>query len=185
MGQSLVLFRDRPLRWILAHARTMQRVLHTGTLLKEFRDRRDVARLREMRQIWKDGPFALRGELRDESFLYRTSLRQATEQWGLFAIDEFLGGNIRGLYPRVVFAVDGNTSIDFGFSTFSFCRTSLTRKSEFARRATRYSAPVIRGRSTVPSSAATSLGRGILGGRKPLEPRKLGKHGPKRSATPI
>jgi hypothetical protein len=105
-----------PLRWILAHARTMQRVLHTDTRLKEFRDRGDVARLCEIRQIWKDGPFALRGELRDESVLFRTPFRHATVQWGLFAIEEFLDGNIRGLYPRVAFAVDGTTSIDLRFS---------------------------------------------------------------------
>lgn len=120
LSEHLMKFRPysdgEPLRWILAHARTMQRVLYTVTLLKEFRDSGDDARLREIRRIWKDGPFALRGELCDESVWYRTAFRHATEQWGLGVIDEFLGGNIRGLYPRVVFAVDGNPGIDFGFS---------------------------------------------------------------------
>jgi len=105
-----------PIEWIFAHSRTMHRIFHTVKLLKEFRVDRKLSQLSEMKKIWKEGPFAVRGELRSESVLHRLPvLQRATDQWGLAAIDEFLGGNIRGIYPRLRFAVDGNAGMEFRF----------------------------------------------------------------------
>jgi len=105
-----------PIEWVFAHSRTMLKIFHTVTLLKEYRNDRQHQRLSEIRAMWKSGPFALRGELRPVSVLHRLPFfRQATNQWGLAVIDEFLGGNIRGVYPRLLFAVDGRTEIDFEF----------------------------------------------------------------------
>jgi hypothetical protein len=110
-----------PTEWIFAHARTMRTLLHTDSLLKQFRATRSDSLLKQITLIWRTGPFAIGLKLMDEGLdiggiagrRWRTFL---TEQWGLAEIEVFLGGNIRAVYPKVAFGIMGEPMMEFGFT---------------------------------------------------------------------
>jgi hypothetical protein len=110
-----------PIEWILAHARTMRTVIHTVSLLREFRATRKSEPLSLIKKIWRQGPFAVRGKVVEEAFdidrvaFWRRGKVFLSEQWGLWAIQQFLGGNLRGIHLQLVFDLDGKPKVDFGF----------------------------------------------------------------------
>jgi hypothetical protein len=76
-----------PVQWILAHARTMRRTVHTNFLLKEFRQTKKSEPLLRIKKIWQEGPFAIREALVQRAFdvdqvaFWRKGKVFQSEQW--------------------------------------------------------------------------------------------------------
>jgi len=111
-----------PIEWILAHARTMRTVVHTASLLQQFQTTRKSEPLSLIKKIWREGPFAVQGKIVEEAYdldrhaFWRRGKVFLSEQWGRTAIQQFLGGNLRGIHLRLVYDLDGKPKVDFGFN---------------------------------------------------------------------
>ena len=77
--------------------------------------------LSQIKQIWQEGPFAVQGYIVEKAFdldqlaFWRKGKVLLSQQWGLYVLEQYLGGKLGGIRLGLVYDLDGKPKADFEF----------------------------------------------------------------------